>query len=166
MRALRWLALLAACALIAPAHGQSADKYPERQIRIIVPYPPGGSVDVLGRLLAQRMQENWGQSVIVENRPGAGTMIGTAAAAKAEPDGYTLIIVVSGHTTNPALRLDAVRRHQGFPADLAHRTHASRALRASVITGEGREGAGRAGQDQDTDAQLRLRRRRKHDAPD
>jgi tripartite-type tricarboxylate transporter receptor subunit TctC len=103
MRALRWLALLAACAWIAPAHAQSADKYPERQIRIIVPYPPGGSVDVLGRLVAQRMQENWGQSMIVENRPGAGTMIGTAAAAKSDPDGYTLIIVVSGHTTNPAL---------------------------------------------------------------
>ena len=69
-----------------------------------MPFPPGGSVDVLGRLLAQRMQENWGQTVIVENRPGAATMIGTAAAAKAEPDGYTLIIVVSNHATNPALQ--------------------------------------------------------------
>ena len=99
--------LIAALAawLLAPAAtlAQSADKYPDKQIRIIVPYPPGGSVDVLGRLLAQRMQENWNQTVIVENRPGAGTMIGTAAAAKSEPDGYTLIIVVSGHTTNPAL---------------------------------------------------------------
>src|SRR3954451_11150465 len=102
MRALL-IAALAFCLAPFAALAQSADKYPERQIRIIVPYPPGGSVDVLGRLLAQRMQENWGQSVIVENRPGAGTMIGTAAAAKAEPDGYTLIIVVSGHTTNPAL---------------------------------------------------------------
>jgi tripartite-type tricarboxylate transporter receptor subunit TctC len=93
-----------ACLLAAPAQAQSAaDKYPERQIRIIVPYPPGGSVDVLGRLLAQRMQEHWNQTVIVENRPGAGTMIGTAAAAKSDPDGYTLIIAVSGHTTNPAL---------------------------------------------------------------
>src|SRR4051794_6794262 len=97
------VALLAFCVAPFTALAQSAEKYPERQIRIIVPYPPGGSVDVLGRLLAQRMQENWGQSVIVENRPGAGTMIGTAAAAKAEPDGYTPIIVVSGHTTNPAL---------------------------------------------------------------
>ena len=97
-------AALAALWLAAPRAGAvGADKYPERQIRIIVPYPPGGSVDVLGRLLAQRMQENWGQTVIVENRPGAGTMIGTAAAAKADPDGYTLIIAVSGHTTNPAL---------------------------------------------------------------
>jgi tripartite-type tricarboxylate transporter receptor subunit TctC len=93
-----------ACLLAAPAQAQpAADKYPERQIRIIVPYPPGGSVDVLGRLLAQRMQEHWNQTVIVENRPGAGTMIGTAAAAKSDPDGYTLIIAVSGHTTNPAL---------------------------------------------------------------
>jgi tripartite-type tricarboxylate transporter receptor subunit TctC len=100
----RLLLALAALALFAaPALAQSADKYPEKPIRIIVPYPPGGSVDVLGRLLAQRMQEHWGQNVIVENRPGAGTMIGTAAAAKADPDGYTLIIVVSGHTTNPSL---------------------------------------------------------------
>jgi tripartite-type tricarboxylate transporter receptor subunit TctC len=97
------VAALALCLAPFVALAQSADKYPERQIRIIVPYPPGGSVDVLGRLLAQRMQENWGQSVIVENRPGAGTMIGTAAAAKADPDGYTLIIAVSGHSTNPSL---------------------------------------------------------------
>src|ERR1044072_6534162 len=102
MRALL-AALLALCPAPFAALALAPEKYPERQIRIIVPYPPGGSVDVLGRLLAQRMQENWGQSVIVENRPGAGTMIGTAAAAKAEPDGYTLVIVVSGHTTNPAL---------------------------------------------------------------
>jgi tripartite-type tricarboxylate transporter receptor subunit TctC len=97
-------ACLLACVLGVSAQAQSpADKYPDRQIRIIVPYPPGGSVDVLGRLIAQRMQENWGQTVIVENRPGAGTMIGTAAAAKSDPDGYTLIVVVSGHTINPAL---------------------------------------------------------------
>jgi tripartite-type tricarboxylate transporter receptor subunit TctC len=101
----RILALaLALCVAPIAAQAQSVDKYPERSIRIIVPFPPGGSVDVLGRLIAQRMQENWGQSVIVETRPGASTMIGTASVAKAEPDGYTLIIVVSNHTTNPALQ--------------------------------------------------------------
>jgi tripartite-type tricarboxylate transporter receptor subunit TctC len=101
----RFAALLAACLIAAaPAQAQSADKYPEKPIKIVVPFPPGGSVDVLGRLIAQRMQENWGQSVIVETRPGASTMIGTASVAKAEPDGYTLIIVVSNHTTNPALQ--------------------------------------------------------------
>ena len=102
---MRILALaLALCLAPLAADAQSADKYPERPIKIVVPFPPGGSVDVLGRLIAQRMQENWGQSVIVETRPGASTMIGTASVAKAEPDGYTLIIVVSNHTTNPALQ--------------------------------------------------------------
>src|SRR5437764_2313800 len=97
------VALLAFCVAPFTALAQSAEKYPERQIRIIVPYPPGGSVDVLGRVVAQRMQENWGRTVIVENRPGAGTMIGTAAAAKADPDGYTVVIVVGAHAMNPAL---------------------------------------------------------------
>src|ERR1700738_959844 len=102
-RLARAAALAAAWLLGGSVHAESlADKYPDRAIRMIVPYPPGGSVDVLGRVIAQRMQENWGQTVIVENRPGAGTMIGTAAAAKADPDGYTLVVVVSAHTTNPA----------------------------------------------------------------
>src|SRR3954462_1516505 len=116
----RAAALILTCVLGASVQAQSpADNYPDKSIRIIVPYPPGGSVDVLGRLVAQRMQENWGQSVIVENRPGAGTMIGTAAAAKADPDGYTLIVVVSGHTTNPALyasmQYDGIKDFQPIP---------------------------------------------------
>lgn len=86
------------------AHAQSlADKYPDRPIRIIVPFAPGGSVDAVARVVGQKLTEAWGQQVIIETRPGAGTMIGTAAAAKADPDGYTLIIVVSNHATNPSL---------------------------------------------------------------
>ena len=97
--------MIAAGPYVEHAAAQSvADKYPEKPIRIIVPFPAGGSVDILGRVIGQRMQENWGQPVIVETRAGASTMIGTAAAAKADPDGYTLIIVVSNHATNPALR--------------------------------------------------------------
>jgi tripartite-type tricarboxylate transporter receptor subunit TctC len=89
---------------VANAYAQSpADKYPDKPIRIIVPFAPGGSVDVLARALGQKLSESWGQQVLVETRPGASTMIGTAAAAKSEPDGYTLIIVVSNHTTNPAM---------------------------------------------------------------
>jgi tripartite-type tricarboxylate transporter receptor subunit TctC len=80
-----------------------ADKYPEKPIKIIVPFAPGGSVDILARVVGQKLTEAWGQTVVVESRPGAGTMIGTAAAAKSEPDGYTLIIVVSNHATNPSL---------------------------------------------------------------
>src|SRR3954453_11185180 len=105
LRSLACVATIGACLAFAPAQAQSiADKYPEKPIRIIVPFAPGGSVDTLGRLLAQRMQENWGQTVIVENRPGAANMIGTQAVATAPPDGYTLVIVVSTHATNPALQ--------------------------------------------------------------
>ncbi len=96
---------LASSALVLPALAQSpADLYPNKPIRIIVPFGPGGSVDILARAVGQKMNEKWGQPVVVETRPGAATMIGTAAAARAEPDGYTLIIVVSNHATNPTLQ--------------------------------------------------------------
>src|SRR4051794_18173532 len=105
-RTVRAIVLGAAAAMLAAtgASAQSpADKYPEKPIKIIVPFAPGGSTDILARVLGQKMTESWGQPVIIETRPGAATMIGTQMAAKAEPDGYTLIIVVSNHTTNPAL---------------------------------------------------------------
>ena len=94
-----------ALGLASAAVAQSpADSYPNKPIRIIVPFGPGGSVDILARAVGQKMTEKWGQPVVVETRPGAATMIGTAAAARAEPDGYTLIIVVSNHATNPTLQ--------------------------------------------------------------
>jgi tripartite-type tricarboxylate transporter receptor subunit TctC len=97
-------AALALCLAPFAAHAQSADKYPEKPIRIVVPFAPGGSVDTLGRLLAQRMNEGWGVPVLVENRPGAANMIGTQSVATAPPDGYTLLVAVSTHATNPALQ--------------------------------------------------------------
>jgi len=98
------LGVVAAVLAADGAFAQSpADKYPDKPIKIIVPFAPGGSTDILARVIGQKMTENWGQSVIIETRPGAATVIGTQAAAKADPDGYTLIIVVSNHTTNPAL---------------------------------------------------------------
>jgi tripartite-type tricarboxylate transporter receptor subunit TctC len=104
-RAARVVLLLSAAALYTgPSFAQSAaDKYPERPIKIIVPFAPGGSTDILARVIAQKMLENWGQQVVVETRPGAATVIGTGAAAQAAPDGYTLVIVVSNHATNPSL---------------------------------------------------------------
>ena len=99
-------AALALCLAPSIASAQSsADKYPEKPIRIVVPFAPGGSVDTLGRLLAQRMNEGWGVPVLVENRPGAANMIGTQSVATAPPDGYTLLIAVSTHATNPALQV-------------------------------------------------------------
>jgi tripartite-type tricarboxylate transporter receptor subunit TctC len=91
--------------LVHPAMAQSAaDKYPDKPIKIVIPFPPGGSTDTLGRAIAQKLQEKWGQPVLVENRPGASTLIGSAMVAKAPADGYTLIVSVSSHTTNPAMQ--------------------------------------------------------------
>lgn len=90
---------------IQPVAAQSAaDKYPDKPIKIIVPYPPGGSTDTLGRAIAQKLQEKWGQPVLVENKPGASTLIGSTLVAKSPPDGYTLLVGVSSHTTNPAMQ--------------------------------------------------------------
>jgi tripartite-type tricarboxylate transporter receptor subunit TctC len=89
-----------------PGRAQTpAETYPTKPIRIIVPFAPGGSVDIVARLIGQDLTEAWGQPVVVETRPGGGTMIGTQAAAKAEPDGYTLLVAVSNHATNPALHV-------------------------------------------------------------
>ena len=85
------LALLAVAA--APARAQN---YPERVVRIISPYPPGGSVDLMARVLAQRLAELWGSSVIVETRSGAGGNTGAEFVAKSEPDGYTLLFTAPG----------------------------------------------------------------------
>jgi len=81
-----------------------ADKYPDKPIKIIVPFAPGGSTDIIARVIGQKMTENWGQTVVVETRPGAATIIGTQAAANADPDGHTLLLTVSNHATNPSLR--------------------------------------------------------------
>jgi tripartite-type tricarboxylate transporter receptor subunit TctC len=97
------LGLLLALSPHAALAQSPADKFPERSIRIIVPFPPGGSVDAVARSIGHELNQKWGQPVIIENRPGASTMIGTGAVAKASPDGYTLLITVSNHTTNAAL---------------------------------------------------------------
>ncbi|MGF6372901.1 tripartite-type tricarboxylate transporter receptor subunit TctC [Paraburkholderia sp. RAU6.4a] len=78
--------------------------YPSKQIRIIVPLTPGGSTDSMARLLAEKLRESWGQSVIVENHPGANTIIGTELAARSAPDGYTLLVVSNTHDIIPLLK--------------------------------------------------------------
>lgn len=93
-------ALAFACGLPATALAQ---EWPTRPIRIVVPFAPGGSADVFGRFLAQRLQESLGQSVVIDNRPGAGSVIGTDLVAKAAPDGYTLLLMSNTHTVNESL---------------------------------------------------------------
>ena len=80
-----------------------AQDYPSRAVRIIVPFAPGGSADVFGRAIAQRLQDSLGQSFVIDNRPGAGSVIGTDAVAKAAPDGYTLLLMSNTHTVNESL---------------------------------------------------------------
>ncbi len=102
---IQWMGAVLALLCAVHANAESlAERYPDKPIKIIVPFAPGGSVDVLARVVAQKLQDSWGQPVVVESRPGASTLIGTTAAAKSAPDGYTLVISVSNHTTNPAMR--------------------------------------------------------------
>jgi len=81
----------------------AADNYPSRPIRLLVPYAAGGNADIMGRLIGQRLAEALGQSVIIDNRPGAGGLVGTEIVARAAPDGHTLLFVANGHATNPAV---------------------------------------------------------------
>ena len=100
----RWFQSAAfAGALCAAAGAASAQSFPSRSVHIFVPYPAGGGVDVLTRTLGDVVSKQWGQSVVVENRPGAGGVIASQAVATSPPDGYTLIMVASGHATNPLL---------------------------------------------------------------
>jgi tripartite-type tricarboxylate transporter receptor subunit TctC len=94
-----WGALVVLLALTAPA----AAEYPDHPIRMIIPFPPGGSNDVVGRLVAKQLSAKLGQQVIVDNRGGAGGVLGTEAAVQAPPDGYTLLMISIGHAVNPAL---------------------------------------------------------------
>jgi tripartite-type tricarboxylate transporter receptor subunit TctC len=92
-----------AAAPTAQAQG-SADNYPNNMVKIVVPTAPGGPLDVLGRLLTQRLRDMWGQPVIIENRPGGALMVGANAVAKSSPDGYTLLLSNDGPVTiNPSL---------------------------------------------------------------
>jgi tripartite-type tricarboxylate transporter receptor subunit TctC len=91
----------------APARAQDVDAsaYPNRAIRIVVPFPPGGPTDILSRIVAKEMTASWGQPVLIENRPGADTTIGAEAVAKADPDGYTLLAAMdSTMVLNPLLK--------------------------------------------------------------
>ena len=95
--------LKAAAVLLALSSPVAADDYPSKPVRLIIPFPPGGSNDVVGRLVATHLGTKLGQQVWVDNRGGAGGVIGTEAAANAAPDGYTLLIVSIAHAVNPAL---------------------------------------------------------------
>jgi tripartite-type tricarboxylate transporter receptor subunit TctC len=94
------LAAFSATLIVPPA---SAQQYPAGPLRIIVPFTPGGGTDILARLIAQKLNDSWGQPVVVDNRPGASGTVGTAFVAKSTGDGHTLLIVPAGYAGNPGL---------------------------------------------------------------
>ena len=97
-------------AITATATAQQT--YPNKPIRLIIPFPPGGSNNLIARLLGQKLTESWAQPVVVDNRPGGNTVIGTEALVKSQPDGYTVLLAASSHVTTPLLQptpYDAIR---------------------------------------------------------
>jgi tripartite-type tricarboxylate transporter receptor subunit TctC len=85
------------------AAGALAQSYPTKTVRVIIPNAPGSALDIVGRLVSQKLSEMWGRPVVVDNRPGAGGTVGTAMVAKSAADGYTLLVAASNHALNPVL---------------------------------------------------------------
>jgi tripartite-type tricarboxylate transporter receptor subunit TctC len=102
-RRLLLLAFAASCPLAVLSIGDAMALYPERIIRLVVPFAPGGGTDVVARTLAQDMGKDLGVTILIENKPGAGTIIGTQAVATSRPDGYTLLMGTFSHAVNPSL---------------------------------------------------------------
>lgn len=101
------LGLVLELVLANPALAQQNAEFPNRAVRLVVPFPPGGPTDVCARIVGQKLSELWGQPVVIENRPGADTAIGAQAVARAEPNGHTLLVAVdSTLTVNPLIRAD------------------------------------------------------------
>jgi tripartite-type tricarboxylate transporter receptor subunit TctC len=100
-----WFRIAAAAVTMFTAVGTASAQsaFPSRPVHIFVPYAAGGGVDILARTLGDVVSRHWGQTVVIENRPGAGGVVASQALATSQPDGYTLIVVASGHATNPFL---------------------------------------------------------------
>ena len=98
-----WIPALALTLFSTAAFAQDAASYPARPIRMIVPFAPGGGLDITTRLIGQKLTAKWGQNVVVDTRPGAATIVGTEIASKAAPDGYTLLMITTTFAINPGL---------------------------------------------------------------
>src|SRR3982074_1356711 len=99
-----WFRIVAAAVAMSAAGGAAAQSpFPSRPVHLFVPYAAGGGVDILARTLGDVVSKQWGQTVVIDNLPGAGGVVASQALATAAPDGYTLIVVASGHATNPFL---------------------------------------------------------------
>jgi tripartite-type tricarboxylate transporter receptor subunit TctC len=120
-----WMAGAMAGTTLLRVRSAAAQAYPQRAVRIIVPYAPGGGTDVFSRLLAAQMEREFGQTLVIDNRGGGGSTIGTQAVANAQPDGYTIGMVDSAFVTNPGLFRDKLpydTRRDFIPVSLLSRT--------------------------------------------
>jgi tripartite-type tricarboxylate transporter receptor subunit TctC len=97
------LALGLACNAVIAAQPKAPDAYPTRPIRVIVPFAPGGGLDISARLIGQKITEKWGQNFVIDTRPGAATIVGTEIASHAVPDGYTILMITTTFAINPGL---------------------------------------------------------------
>ena len=104
MKTIKHLFAAAACALLPLAASAQAPSFPSKPVTLIVPNQPGGAIDILARLLEKGLSETWKQPVLVQYKPGAGTVMGTDFVAKSPPDGHTIGLVITGHMINPSLR--------------------------------------------------------------
>jgi tripartite-type tricarboxylate transporter receptor subunit TctC len=103
MRAMFRIFIILAALVVCGTAAFAQQSFPSKQVRLLIPYAAGGAVDILGRTLGDELSRKWGQPVIIENRTGAGGTIASQVLAKSDPDGYTLIIIASGHAINPYL---------------------------------------------------------------
>ena len=104
MRLFNWFAaLICAGGTVAAGAQDAASGYPSKPIRMVVPFTPGGSNDIVARIIGMKIAEGWGQQVVIDNRPGAGGALGAEMVARAAPDGYTYLLTTGSHTTNAAL---------------------------------------------------------------
>ncbi len=100
---IRSVACMLTVAGLISAPAVLAQKYPEKAVRIVVPFAAGGGTDIIARIIAQKLADDWGRNVVVDNRPGGGTVIGSELVARSTPDGYTLLLTANPHSSNPAL---------------------------------------------------------------